>query len=167
MEFIIENWAIMFGMFALGAAVAIAFARFVQLPFGSQLEKVQNWLLLAVSEAERELGGGTGELKLRKVYDKFLGKFPWLARVISFKRFIGMVRKALAEMEKMLSENKAAKAYVEGSETLVNSAHAMDANSGTIYHAEGIPTVGTPGVYAQSMSIASGSYAPASKAEGE
>ena len=57
-------------------------------------------------------------MKLRKVYDKFLGKFPWLARVISFKRFIGMVRKALAEMEKMLSENPKAKAYVEGLEDM-------------------------------------------------
>jgi len=115
MEYIIENWHIAVGMMALGAAVALAFSRFWKMPSAEQLEKVQNWLLLAVSEAEKELGGGTGELKLRKVYDKFLGKFPWLAKVISFKRFMGMVRKALEEMETMLSENRAAKAYVEGS----------------------------------------------------
>jgi len=71
--------------------------------------------LLAVSEAKKELDGGIGELKLRKVYDKFFGKFPLLAKVISFKRFMSMVRKALEEMETMLSENRAAKAYVEGS----------------------------------------------------
>jgi len=115
MDYIIENWAIMVGMLALGAAIALAFSRFWKMPSAEQLEKVQNWLLLAVSEAEKDLGGGTGELKLRKVYDKFLGKFPWLAKVVSFKRFMSMVRKALEEMETMLSENKAAKAYVEGS----------------------------------------------------
>ncbi|MCM1136333.1 MAG: hypothetical protein NC400_12260 [Clostridium sp.] len=114
MEYIIENWAVMVGMFTLGAAMAIACMRFVQLPSGAQLEKVQNWLLLAVSEAEKELGGGTGELKLRKVYDKFLGRFPWLAKAVSFKRFMTMVCKALQEMKKMLSENEAARTYIEG-----------------------------------------------------
>ncbi len=114
MEMIIENWALIVAVLALSAACVLAVARFVQLPSAAQLEKVQNWLLLAVSEAERELGGGTGDLKLRKVYDKFLIKFPWLAKVVSFKRFEEMVKKALAEMEKMLAENKNAREYVEG-----------------------------------------------------
>ena len=60
MEFIINNWSVMVGFVALGAALAIAFSWFVHLPGAIQLEKVQSWLLLAVSEAERELGGGTG-----------------------------------------------------------------------------------------------------------
>ncbi len=116
MDYIVNNWQVMVGMLALGAAMAIALGRFVQLPSAAQLEKVQNWLLLAVSEAERDLGGGTGELKLRKVYDKFLSRFPWLAKVVSFKRFVAMVKKALKEMDKLLSENKQAKAYIEGSD---------------------------------------------------
>ncbi len=106
MEMMIENWYVAVGFMALGAAVVLALWRFVQLPSAVQLEKVQSWLLLAVSEAERKLGGGTGELKLRLVYDKFL--------VVSFKRFEEMVKKALAEMEKMLAENKNAREYVEG-----------------------------------------------------
>ncbi len=114
MEMMIENWYVAVGFMALGAAVVLVLWRFVQLPSAVQLEKVQSWLLLAVSEAERKLGGGTGELKLRLVYDKFLGKFPWLAKVVSFKRFEEMVKKALAEMEKMLAENKNAREYVEG-----------------------------------------------------
>lgn len=114
MEFIINNWSVMVGFMALGAALAIAFSWFVQLPSAIQLEKVQSWLLLAVSEAERELGGGTGQLKLRRVYDRFLSKFPWLAKVISFKRFEGMVKKALKEMAEMLAENQKAREYVEG-----------------------------------------------------
>ena len=114
MEMIIENWALIVAVLALSAACVLAVARFVQLPSAAQLEKVQNWLLLAVSEAERELGGGTGGRKLRKVYDKILIKFTWLAKVVSFKRFEEMVKKALAEMEKMLAENKNAREYVEG-----------------------------------------------------
>lgn len=115
MEMIIDNWYIAVALLALGVVAGVCAGQFIKLPTSEQLAKVQNWLLLAVSEAERELGGGTGDLKLRKVYDKFLSKFPWLAKVVSFKRFEEMVKKALAEMEKMLAENKKAREYVEGS----------------------------------------------------
>lgn len=125
MEYIIDNWALIVAVLALSAAFVLAAARFVRLPSAGQLEKVQNWLLLAVSEAERELGGGIGELKLRKVYDKFLGKFPWLAKVVPFKRFEGMVRKALAEMENMLAENKKAREYGEGPEEAEEKENAL------------------------------------------
>lgn len=118
MEMMIENWYVAVGFMALGAAVVLVLWRFVQLPSAVQLEKVQSWLLLAVSEAERKLGGGTGELKLRLVYDKFLGKFPWLAKVIPFKRFVAMVRKALEEMEEMLADNPKVREYVEGPEDM-------------------------------------------------
>jgi hypothetical protein len=125
MEMIIENWALIVAVLALSAACVLAVARFVQLPSAAQLEKVQNWLLLAVSEAERELGGGTGELKLRLVYDKFLGKFPWLAKVIPFKRFVAMVRKALEEMEAVLADNPKVREYVEGPEDMEEEEDAL------------------------------------------
>lgn len=114
MEMIIDNWYIAVALLALGAAAGICAGQFVKLPTSEQLAKVQNWLLLAVSEAERELGGGTGQLKLRRVYDRFLSKFPWLAKVVSFKRFEGMVKKALKEMAEMLADNQKAREYVEG-----------------------------------------------------
>ena len=114
MKFFIDNWYIILAALAVLAAAGIAVYRYFKLPSEEQLEKVRQWLLKAVTEAERELGGGTGDLNLRKVYDKFLIKFPWLAKVVSFKRFEEMVKKALAEMEKMLAENKNAREYVEG-----------------------------------------------------
>ena len=114
MEMIIENWYMVVALLALGVAAGICAGQFIKLPTGEQLAKVQSWLLLAVSEAERELGGGTGELKLRRVYDRFLSKFPWLARVVSFKRFEDMVKKALKEMAEMLADNQKAREYVEG-----------------------------------------------------
>ena len=67
--------------------------------------------------AEKELGGGTGKLKLRQVYDLFVVRFPWLVRVVPFELFSSMVDDALEEMRKMLENNKAVKAIVEGGGT--------------------------------------------------
>ena len=53
------------------------------------------------------LGSGTGQLKLRMVYDMFVQRFPWLARLISFEKFAGLVDEALVEMRNMLAKNAA------------------------------------------------------------
>ena len=78
MEFLIENWYIILAAMALGALAVVAVVRFFRLPREKQMENVRQWLLGAVTAAEKELGGGTGKLKLRTVYDAFLTKFPWL-----------------------------------------------------------------------------------------
>lgn len=114
MKFIIEYWYIIVAFAAVVAVAGIAVIWFFGLPRGAQLKKVREWLLLAVTQAEKELGGGTGKLKLRTVYDAFLTKFPWLAPVVSFERFSELVDDALEEMKKMLEENEAVKALVEG-----------------------------------------------------
>lgn len=75
---------------------------------------MREWLLYAVTEAERELGGGTGKLKLRQVYDLFVTRFPWLAKIVSFETFSGLVDDALDEMREMLKNNNAVKELVEG-----------------------------------------------------
>ena len=114
MKFLIDNWYIILIALAVLAAAGIAVYRYVKLPTPEQLEKVRQWLLKAVTEAERELGGGTGQLKLRTVYDAFLTNFPWLAPVVSFAKFSELVDEALEEMRKMLEKNKAVQAYVSG-----------------------------------------------------
>ena len=80
----------------------------------SLLRSVREWLLWAVTEAEKELGGGTGKLKLRQVYDLFVTRFPWLAKIVSFELFSDMVDDALDEMREMLQNNKAVQQLVEG-----------------------------------------------------
>ena len=65
-------------------------------------------------KAEKELGGGTGQIKLRYVYDMFVARFTWLARVISFEAFSMMVDEALERMKKMLESNKAMQTLVSG-----------------------------------------------------
>jgi len=69
------------------------------MPSDKQLNKVREWLLYAVTKAEKELGGGTGQIKLRYVYDMFVARFTWLARVISFEAFSMMVDEALERMK--------------------------------------------------------------------
>ena len=114
MEFILENWPIIVAAIAVVAVAAVAVARFVGLPTEAQLSKVREWLLWAVTEAEKDLGGGTGKLKLRQVYDLFVTRFPWLAKLVSFELFSDMVDEALEQMREMLDTNEAVKAFVEG-----------------------------------------------------
>ena len=114
MHFIINNWYIILAVLAILAASWIAVYRYFKLPSEEQIEKVRNWLLWAVTEAERELGGGTGKLKLRQVYDLFVSRFPWLAPVVSFQRFAELVDDALDEMRKLLKDNRAVQAHVSG-----------------------------------------------------
>ena len=114
METIIENWALIFAIMAIIFVAAMAIYRFFKMPTKEQLDNLRQWLLGAVTEAEKELGGGTGQLKLRAVYDVFVARFPWLAKVISFNTFSDMVDDALVEMREMLAKNAAVEAYVAG-----------------------------------------------------
>jgi hypothetical protein len=72
-----------------------------------QKEKVTQWLLWAVSEAESQLGSNTGQLKLAMVYDLFLTKFPKAAKAMSFAMFSTLVDKALDQMKIMIQSNPA------------------------------------------------------------
>ena len=66
----------------------------------------KNWLVWAVSESEKMLGSGTGQLKLRYVYDSAIKRFPILAKLIPFGMFSKLVDSALKEMRKMIDENE-------------------------------------------------------------
>lgn len=116
MEFLIENWHMIIACLAVLAMVCVFIFRFFKLPTSEQLAKVREWLLWAVTEAEKDLGDGTGKLKLRQVYDLFVVRFPWIAKVVSFEVFSGLVDDALEEMREMLKNNPEVKNYVEGVE---------------------------------------------------
>lgn len=68
----------------------------------NQKQKVIEWLKWAVVEAEKALGSGTGQLKLRQVYDWFCEKFPILAAIVPFPVFSAWVDIALETMRKWL-----------------------------------------------------------------
>ena len=114
MNFIINNWYIILALAAVLGMAAWYVYRYFNLPSEAQLAKVREWLLWAVTEAEKELGGGTGKLKLRQVYDLFVTRFPWLARIVPFDLFSSMADDALEDMREMLKNNQAVKAHVSG-----------------------------------------------------
>ena len=116
MEFFINYWYIIFALVIVGAVAGISVYRYAKLPTSEQLEMVREWLLWAVTEAERELGGGTGQLKLRQVYDMFVVRFPWLAKVIPFSFFSDLVDDALIDMREMLATNEAVQEHVGGAQ---------------------------------------------------
>lgn len=112
MEFIISYWYLIIAAVVVIAVGAIALYNFLKSPRGAQLEKIRQWLLYAVTEAEKELGQGTGQIKLRYVYDMFLEKFPFFAKFITFEKFSEIVDEALKDMNHLLETNNAIKTYV-------------------------------------------------------
>lgn len=114
MEFFIDYWYIILAFIVVCVVIGVAIYYFVKKPTSEQLEAVKEWLLWAVTKAERELGGKTGQLKLRMVYDMFVVRFPWLAKIISFSMVSDWVDEALIKMRKMLETNEAVQAIVEG-----------------------------------------------------
>ncbi len=96
--------------------VGLGVYEFFKLEKEKRLDVVRQWLLLAVVEAEKQLGSGTGKIKLRFVYDMFINKFKFLSMLISFSQFSQMVDVALEEMREMLSTNKQLKEYIENKE---------------------------------------------------
>lgn len=114
MEFIVDNWYIIVAFIVAIAGAVIAAVKFFKNPSTKQLEKIREWLLYATTLAEKELGGGTGQLKLRFVYDMFVEKFSWLAKVVSFEKFSELVDEALGDMNDMLTQNVAVQLFVNG-----------------------------------------------------
>lgn len=115
-EFIYSYWYILVAIIAVITVSGILIYNFVKMPPNQQIEKIQEWLLYAVVAAERELGSGTGQIKLRMVYDMFVGKFPSVAKILTFDSFSALVDDALNRMEKMLSKNKNLAEYVNNTD---------------------------------------------------
>jgi hypothetical protein len=114
MDFLISNWFLI--VIAIAAIVVGGYSGYVfaKRPTTEQIIKVKEWLLYAVTEAEKVLGSGTGQVKLRYVYDMFLTKFPYLSKAISFESFSVLVDEVLVKFRELLSSNDKLKDYVEG-----------------------------------------------------
>ena len=112
MDFLINNWPVLVGIVAVIAVAALAVKMFLNYPRAEQLKKVREWLLFAVTQAEKELGGGTGQLKLRYVYDMFVTRFPAVSKFITFETFSYMVDEALVKMRHLLETNQKIEEYV-------------------------------------------------------
>lgn len=114
MEWFINNWYIVIALIVLVAFVASAIVYFFKLPTSTQIANLKEWLKFAVTEAERALGSGTGQLKLRLVYDMAVQNFPWLLKIVSFETFSEWVDEALEWMNKQLDTNNKIHNIVKG-----------------------------------------------------
>ena len=65
----------------------------------------KNWLVWAVTEAEKTFGSGTGQLKLHYAYNLAIKQFPIVAKIIPFSVFSALVDEALVIMRKMIENN--------------------------------------------------------------
>ena len=113
MKWLVDNWSLLVALVCVVFTLFLTVRRFIGLPTEEQIAAVKEWLLWAVIQAEKDLGSGTGKLKLRQVYDLFVTKFPWVAKHISFTSFSIWVDEALIEMKKLLETNAYINMFVQ------------------------------------------------------
>lgn len=77
---------------------------------------VKEWLKYAVAIAERELGGGTGQLKLHMVYNMAIERFVFIESLLPFETFCAWVDEALIWLNNQIRTNDKAAAYITGEE---------------------------------------------------
>lgn len=116
MQWLTDNWSAVFGIITLIVIAGLSVYRFFGMPTEKQKKKVKEWLVWACIDTEKSLQTGTGQLKLRKVYNMFCAvpAFTWVAKLISFDMFSEWVSDALIKAKEMLISNKSLAMYVYG-----------------------------------------------------
>lgn len=71
-----------------------------------RFKSFRNWLVFAVSEAEKYLGSGTGKLKIRYAYDLAVKQYPTITKILPWRVFSRLVDAALVIMRQMIDENQ-------------------------------------------------------------
>lgn len=115
-NFIAENWFLI--VFALVAIIFVtcSIIRFIHMPTAKQIENLMEWLKIAVVEAEKQFQSGTGQLKLRAVYESAVIAFPWIVKYMTFEKFSQLVDIALVWMREQIEQNEKIREYIEGNE---------------------------------------------------
>ena len=118
MKWLVNNWFVVFGILAVIDVIIIYSIEFVKKPKSTQISNIKEWLKYAVIQAEKELGSGTGQLKLRMVYNMAVEKFPVLIGIVTFDIFTVWVDDALSWMNKQLESNENIKLLVNGGDVI-------------------------------------------------
>lgn len=106
MQYIIENWATI--LLVLAAAAAL-----VWFAYKGNKSVVMRMLYALVTEAEKNLGGGTGSLKLATVVEAIYPKLPGVIKLfISADTLEGWVEEALAAAKVEWERNAQIAAYI-------------------------------------------------------
>ncbi len=113
MKLIIDNWHTLLMLLIFLVWLVVSIIRFKKMSSEERYQQIRGWLLQAVMFAEKEFGGGTGELKLSNVYAEFCKQLPWLAKIIPFQIFSDYVDDALLEMKELLEKNAKIASVIE------------------------------------------------------
>lgn len=103
-EFLQNNYQLIFVIMILGLLIWYLITN----PY-----RIKEWLIGAVTLAEKEWGSGTGAIKLRVVYDSFITKYSIVGKFIPFSVFSDWVDIALKFMREQLEKNNNVKEKVE------------------------------------------------------
>ena len=113
MALLMEYWWLAIVILAILVIAFMFLITYINLPKSKKATKVKEWLLFAVVQAEKELGSGTGQLKLRYVYNLALSKFPIFIKLIPFELFSNFVDEALQQLENLIEDSEGVKKYIE------------------------------------------------------
>ena len=109
-----ENVLIGIGIVGVILVAVVAVIQFVKSDRSTQINKIREWLLFAVIEAEKALGSKTGAAKLSYVYNLFITKFPFISNIISFEKFSSLVDEALVKMKEVLDNSEDLQKFIDG-----------------------------------------------------
>lgn len=112
----IDYASVIISITCLLASMTIIAVNFFLEPRDKKIANLKEFLLWAVIAAEKEMGSGTGQLKLRYCYNLCVERFEWLPKLITFDQFSKYVDEALEWARKQLNTNTNIKEYVEGKE---------------------------------------------------
>lgn len=112
LQLISDYWVI---IILLVGSIIVGY-KFIKNPNNEQMNKAREWLIYACMLAEKEIGSGTGQLKLRYVYDLFTQRFKWVSMVISFEAFSKLVDEALIVIKHELETNININHYIKKGE---------------------------------------------------
>lgn len=118
LEFLALHWQVIVGAIIIVLTGIITFVRFNKKSVQEQINQVKEWLLYAVMAAEKELGSGTGAIKLRFVYDMFVTKFPLMVALIPFSTFSEFVDEALDKLKDLLATSPELRLYLNQQDEL-------------------------------------------------
>jgi len=113
MTLLMEYWWLAIAILAILVIAFMFLITYINLPNSKKAAKVKEWLLYAVVQAEKELGSGTGQLKLRYVYNLALAQFPIFIKLIPFELFSSFVDGALKQLENIIEDSEGVKKYME------------------------------------------------------
>lgn len=119
MNFIAEHWYQIVLLILTCVLLGLHIYKFLKAPKEEQIKAVKEWLKYAVALAEAEFGSGTGQLKLRSVYDMFITKFPAVAKIVPFEVFSAYVDEALEWLNIQLENNNSIATLIKGNESEV------------------------------------------------